>query len=107
MTIQLHSGALTVTPQRFKESEGKQGFVVPTQFRSLKTFDVSIDSTSGGVTLTGFDVSLLKGYWRTAIDHAPFKPISGFADFPTNLRCIGFLQFDWGDLEPITWHVCK
>lgn len=41
--LRRQSGNLVVTPSRFKESEKKQGFVVPKEFRSLETFAIGVD----------------------------------------------------------------
>jgi hypothetical protein len=49
MTIRLYSGSLSIEPKRFKESEGKQGFVVPPELRSLKNYSVSVNTEKGTV----------------------------------------------------------
>lgn len=107
IAIQLHSGALTVTPTRFKESETKQGFVVPQEFRSVPTFDVNVDTAAGGFILTDVDGHFLKGKWRIDIDHAPFKEDTELYNLPNNVQCAGSIHFAWGEPEPILWHACK
>jgi TonB-like protein len=107
LTIRLESGTLTVTPKRFKESEKKQGFVVPKEFRVLKAFGVSVDTGSGTLLFAEQNIAFLKGYWRIGIDHAPFKentPVYGAA---ADLRCVGFIHFEWGEPEVVAWAPCK
>jgi hypothetical protein len=107
LTIRLQSGSLTVTPTRFKESEKRQGFVVPAEFRSLKAFGVSVDTGHGSLLFTDQNISFLKGYWRLGIDHAPFKedtPVYGKA---ATLPCVEFIEFEWGDPEVLAWAPCK
>jgi TonB family protein len=107
MKIQLHSGDLTLKPQMLKEADGNQSFVVPKEFRSLKSFDLIVDTSAGGFTLTDLDGHFLKGKWRIGVDHAPFKEDTGVYDTPDDVRCLGFIHFQWGEPEPIAWHVCR
>lgn len=107
MTISLHSGNLNVAPTRFRESEKRQGFIVPKEFRSLKAFDVSIDTGHGRLLFAGQDIHFLKGYWHLGIDHAPLKeetPVYGAARAE---NCVGFIVFEWGEPEVVAWSSCK
>jgi hypothetical protein len=107
LNIRLQSGDLAVAPARFKESEKKQGFVVPVEFRALKTFGVSVDTGQGNLLFTNQNIAFLKGNWRVGIDHAPFKentPVYGTA---ATLPCVGFIHFEWGEPEVVTWAPCK
>jgi hypothetical protein len=61
MTIRLHSGASTAIPRQFKESDAKQGFVVPKEFRSLKNFDINVDTHGEEFVLPDVDAHFLKG----------------------------------------------
>jgi len=69
--LQLYYGTLVMTPVRFRE-EKKQGFVVPAEFRSLKSFGVKVANGKTSADLSGIDISFLKGKWRIGIDHSPF-----------------------------------
>jgi len=107
MIVRLRSGELIVTPTRFKESEKKQGFVVPKEFRSLKAFDVIVDTGHGSLLFQGQDIHFLKGYWHVGVDHAPLKeegPVYGAA---RNASCVGFIVFEWGEPEVVAWSPCK
>ncbi len=107
LTIRLQSGSLTVTPTGFKESEKRQGFVVPAEFRSLKAFGVSVDTGHGSLLFADQNIAFLKGNWRVGIDHAPFKentPVYGKA---ATLPCVGFIEFEWGEPEVLAWAPCK
>ena len=106
MKIQLRSGTSIVTPQKFKDSDKSQGFVVPKEFRSLKSFEVSVDTSAGSFT-ADLDGHFLKGKWRIGIDHAPFKEDMGLYDMPDSVHCAGFIQFQWGEPETMTWHRCN
>jgi hypothetical protein len=107
LTIRLQSGNLTVTPKRFKESEKKQGFVVPAEFRSLKAFDVSVDTGHGSLLFTDQNIAFLKGYWRVGIDHAPFKESTPVYGAAATVPCVGFIHFEWGEPEVVAWAPCK
>lgn len=107
MKIQLHSGTLSMVPQRFKESDGKQGFFVPKEFRSLKTVDVNVDTGGARFTLASLDGHFLKGEWRVGIDHAPFKEDTGLYSMPDTVRCAGFVHFEWGEPEAMVWSRCN
>jgi TonB family protein len=107
LTISLHLGSLTVTPTRFKESEKKQGFVVPKEFRTLKEFTVTVDTANGSFTTGNQDISFLKGKWHVGIDHAPFKEETPIYNAPATLRCAGFIHFEWSEPERITSAPCK
>lgn len=87
ITIHLQSGSLTVTPTLFKESEKKQGFVVPKEFRTLKEFGVNVETASGDVSFAGIDAAFLKGNWRVGIDHNPFKEQTPIYNAPATLLC--------------------
>jgi TonB family protein len=106
-TIRLQSGGLAVTPVRFKESEKKQGFVVPKEFRGLKNYSVSVDTGHGGFVLANADISFLKGKWHVGIDHAPFKEESPVYNAPAGLHCAGFVHYEWGEPEVIASAPCK
>ncbi len=101
LTIRLQSGTLTAAPIRFKESDKKQGFVVPKEFRALKNFWVSVDTGSGRFVLGDMDIAFLKGHWHLGIDHAPFKHDSPIYNAPATLRCVGFVVFEWGEPEVV------
>jgi TonB family protein len=73
LTFRLYTRNLNVTPTRFKESENKQGFVVPKEFRALKKFNVRIETGNGSFDLVNENIGFLKGKWHVGIDHAPFK----------------------------------
>lgn len=107
LTIRLQSGNLTVTPTRFKESEKKQGFVVPAEFRSLKAFGVSVDTGHGSLLFTDQNIAFLKGYWRVGIDHAPFKASTPVYGAAATVPCVGFIHFEWGEPEVVAWAPCK
>jgi hypothetical protein len=107
LTIRLQSGNLTVTPTRFKESEKKQGFVVPAEFRSLKAFGVSVETGHGSLLFGDQNIAFLKGDWRVGIDHAPFKESTPVYGAAATLPCVGFIHFEWGEPEVVTWAPCK
>jgi len=107
MHIRLQSGALTVTPRWFEEAKTKQGFVVPKEFRSLKTFDLHVNTPRGDFTISDLEIPLLKGYWRLGIDHAQFKESTGMYGMASSVRCVGFVEFQWFEPTPIYLHVCK
>jgi TonB family protein len=107
LTIRLHSGSLTVTPTRFRESEKKQGFVVPKEFRTIKDFAVSVDTPGESFTASNQDISFLKGRWHVGIDHAPFKDETPLYSIPATVRCAGFIVFEWSEPERATWTPCK
>lgn len=105
--VRLQSGNLVLTPSRFKESEKKQGFVVPKEFRSLKTFAISVDAERERLLFDDHNIAFLKGNWHVGIDHAPFKeetPVYGAA---STVRCVGFIVFEWGEPEIVAWAPCK
>jgi TonB family protein len=106
LTIRLYSGSLAITPTRFKESKS-EGFVVPKEFRSLKTFGASVESGSGGFVLSNQDIGFLKGKWHVGIDHAPFKEGTPIYDVPADLRCAGFIVFAWGEPGVTASAPCK
>lgn len=106
-TIRLFSGGLTIAPTRFKESEKKQGFLVPQDFRSVGAFGVKVDTPKGSFALSGQDVGFLKGKWHLGVDHAPFKdggPLYGAA---ADVQCAGFVIFEWGEPETVTSTTCN
>jgi hypothetical protein len=106
-TFRLSSGNLTTIPVRFKDNENKQGFAVPPEFRTLKNFSVNVGAGSGSFVLTNMDIGFLKGKWHVGIDHAPLKentPVYGTA---ATLQCVGFIHFEWGEPEAVTWAPCK
>jgi len=107
LTIRLQSGSLTVTPARFKESEKKQGFVVPKEFRNLKSYSVSVEDGNMVFVLANEDISFLKGKWHVGIDHAPFKEETPIYNAPAALRCVGFVVFEWGEPEVVASAPCK
>ena len=105
-TIRLYSGDLTVAPTRLKKSQ-REGFVVPKEFRDLKNYSVGIEAGSESFTLVNEDIGFLKGKWHVGIDHAPFRegtPVYGTA---ATLPCVGFIVFEWGEPEVVTWAPCK
>ena len=107
LTIRLQSGDMMVTPSRFKESEKKQGFVVPAEFRALKAFAVSVDTGHGNLLFNDQDIAFLKGNWRVGIDHAPFKENTPVYGTPATLPSVGFIHFEWGEPEVVAWAPCK
>jgi len=107
LTIRLQSGKLSVAPKRFKEFEKKQGFVVPAEFRPLRTFEVSVDTGHGKLLFTNQDIAFLRGGWRVGIDHAPFKESTPVYGSATTLPCVGFIHFGWGEPEVVTWAPCE
>lgn len=107
LTFRLQSGSATVTPARFKESEKKQGLVVPEEFRALKNFQVSIDTGSGGFVLANVDIAFLKGQWHVGVDHAPFKDETPIYNAPAALRCVGYIVFEWGEPEVVVSTPCQ
>ena len=107
ITFRLYSGSLTATPTRFKESEKKQGFVVPKEFRTLKTFGVNVETESGSFMLANVDIGFLKGKWRVGIDHAPFKEGTPIYEAPATLRCAGFIDYAWGEPGVTVSAPCK
>ncbi len=107
LTIRLQSGTLTVTPTRFKESEKKQGFVVPKGFRNLKSFWVSVETESGSFVLANVDIGFLKGEWHVGVDHAPFKERTPVHPVPTEVHCVGFISFEWGEPGVVSYSPCR
>jgi hypothetical protein len=106
-TIRLQSESFAVTPTRFKESDKKQGFVVPEEFRSLKNLSVNVDTGQGRFAIAKLDIGFLKGSWHLGIDHAPFKDGSPIYNAPTALRCAGFIEFEWGEPEVVVTRPCQ
>ncbi len=106
LKIRLHSGSLVVTPARFKEPKG-EGFVVPKEFRTLNDFAVSVETGNGSFTLANEDIRFLKGKWKLGIDHAPFKGDSPIYNAPVDLRCAGFVVFEWGEPGVTASAPCK
>jgi TonB family protein len=106
-TFRLYSGSVTVTPTRFKESERKQGFVVPKEFRTLKAYEVSVETGSGSFTLAHEDIGFLKGKWRVGIDHTRFKEETPIYNPPASPRCAGFIVYEWGEPEVAASAPCK
>ena len=107
LAIRLQSGSMTIAPTRFKESEKKQGFVVPEEFRSLENFSVSVDTGHGSFVAANVHISFLKGDWHIGIDHAPFKEDTPINNAPATVRCAGFIRFEWGEPERIATGPCK
>ncbi len=106
-TFRLYSDSVTVTPTRFKESERKQGFVVPKEFRSQKKFGVSVETAGGSFMLAGEDIGFLKGKWHVGLDHAPFKDKTPIYNAPATLRCAGFIAYEWGEPGVTVSAPCK
>ena len=106
LIIRLYSGGLVVTPTRFKEPK-REGFVVPEEFRTIKVFAVSIETGSGSFGLTNVDIGFLKGKWHVGIDHAPFKEETPIYNAPADLRCAGFIVFEWGEPGAVASAPCK
>jgi len=98
LEISIKSGGHSTAPTRFKESEQKQGFLVPEDFQSQKDFDVSVETERGKFTLPKLNIGFLKGEWHVGVDHAPFKegtPVSYDAQkAPLSVHCIGFIVFE-------------
>jgi len=107
LMFHLYSDSLTVIPKRFKESEKRQGFVVPKEFRILKKFGVNVEIKNGSFMLANEDIGFLKGNWHVGIDHAPFKEETPIYNAPATLLCAGFIVFEWGDPESVTSAPCK
>jgi len=106
LKIRLHSGSLVVTPARFKEPK-REGFVVPKEFRTLKDFAVTVETGNGSFMLANEDIGFLKGKWRLGIEHAPFKEDTPIYNTPGDLRCAGFIVFEWGEPGVIASAPCK
>jgi hypothetical protein len=104
--VRIHSKTLNFDPERFRESEEREGFVVPTEFRNVTTFGLTIESEKGAFSIDGIDVSFLKGKWRVGIDHQPFKESSGLYGLSEKLRCVGYIHFQWLEPERIVWTAC-
>jgi TonB family protein len=105
-TIRLYSGSITVTPTRFKESK-REGFVVPREFRNLKTYSVSIETGKESFRLGNEDIGFLKGKWRVGIDHAPFKEGNPALPLPATVSCVGFVSFEWGEPGVTSYARCE
>jgi TonB family protein len=109
LEISLKSSLRSVVPIRFKESEQKQGFLVPEDFQSQENFDVSVETGRGKFTVAKLNIGFLKGEWHVGIDHAPFKegtPVSDQAlKAPPGIRCIGFVVFE-GEPGVVTYTKC-
>lgn len=117
LEILLKSNGPSVVPTRFKESEHKQGFIVPEDFRSQENFDVSVQTGQGKFTVSKLNIGFLKGDWHVGIDHAPFKegtpisydalkaPSSDALKAPSSFRCIGFVVFE-GEPGVVTYIKC-
>jgi hypothetical protein len=105
--IELRSGSTTIVPETFRESAEKQGFVVPKEFRAVKSFDVTVDIR--GKTFTAADVhaDFLKGKWRVGIDHRPFKDHTPVYGLPDTVTCVAFVHFQWSEPERVVWAPCK
>lgn len=108
-TIRLRSNDRSAAPTRFKESEQKQGFVVPEDFQSQENFDVSVETGRGRFTVSKLNIGFLKGEWHVGIDHAPFKegtPVSYDArKAPRSVGCIGYVVFE-GEPGIVTYTKC-
>lgn len=104
--VVLSSGSSVVTPDRFRESADKQGFVVPKEFRSAKSFNVSINLDGREFTSTN-NGGFLKGKWRVGIDHRPFKEQTPVYNVPERIGCVGFIHFEWGEPEVVATAPCK
>jgi hypothetical protein len=105
-TIRLQSGSLIVTPTRFKESDKKQGFVVPKEFRSGKNFDLIVEARGARATIREIYPNHLKGDWRIGIDHAPFKEQTPVYRVSELVHCLGFVEILWTEPGLINWRVC-
>ncbi len=107
VTIRLQSGSLTVTPVRFKESEQRQGFVVPKELRSGGNFDLIVETETARTTIKDVHPNYLKGEWRIGIDHAPFKEHTPVYGLPGIVRCVGFVEFQWTEPGVVYWGACN
>ena len=103
--VELSLGSSVVTPERFRESAEKQGFIVPKGFRSVKSFDVRFNVEGTEFTVTN-DGAFLKGMWRVGIDHKPFKEETPVYDVPEKISCVGFIHFQWGEPEVVATAPC-
>jgi hypothetical protein len=110
LTIILRSGDRRILPSRFKESDHRQGFMVPEDFRTLKDFEVIVESGNGAFTIPKLDIGFLKGEWHVGIDHAPFKedtPVSYDAQkVPPDTQCLGYVVFE-GEPGVVSWTKCN
>jgi hypothetical protein len=106
VTVILNSGSIALTPERFRESVNKEGFVVPKEFRSAKNFNVTF-KIDGTEFTTANDGGFLKGKWRIGIDHRPFKEVTPVYNVPEKISCVGFISFEWGEPEVSAMAPCK
>jgi hypothetical protein len=90
MSVDLAGSNQRFVPKRFKEPDGREGFIVPGEMRALKEFGVAIKLGSNGFAIPSLDGSFLKGTWRIGIRHNKRW-------FAKN-RCTGYVLFEW--LEP-------
>jgi TonB family protein len=105
-TFRLYSGSLIVTPTRFKESN-REGFIVPREFRSLKSYSLTVEIGNASFKLANEDIGFLKGKWHVGIDHAPFKEETPVYDTPAALRCAGFIVYEWGEPGVVASTPCQ
>ena len=104
--MELSVDSSVITPERFRESADKQGFVVPKGFRSAKSFNVSFNIDGKEFANTN-DGNFLKGKWRVGIDHRPFKEQTPVYNIPEKIRCVGFILFEWGEPEVVATAPCR
>ncbi len=104
--VELSVDSSVITPERFRESADKQGFVVPKEFRSVKSFNVNfnIDGREFASTIDG---GFLKGKWRIGIDHRPFKEQTPVYNVSEKISCVGFINFEWGEPEIVATEPCR
>ena len=83
--------------------------MVPDEFRSLKHFELGVDTGHGSITIPNLDIGFLKGEWQIGIDHKPFKedtPVSDDAKkVPPDIQCVGYVEFE-GEPGVISWRKC-
>jgi hypothetical protein len=97
-TLQLLGGSRTISPKRFKDAAGTQGFFVPPELRELDEFGIVVGTPKGTFSILRNHRSFLKGKWRLVIDHAPFQEEWRYLTRKKQ-RCLGLVNFEWGEPE--------
>jgi hypothetical protein len=105
LTVRLTNGEVTVTPERFHDAAGLQGFIVPPEFRKTDYFGVIIGATNGGFSLAHLNSGFLGGKWRVVIDHKPFQE-EWRSLVRRKQRCLGVIHFQLGEPETMVSTTC-
>jgi hypothetical protein len=104
VSITLISDALRLKPARFR-SDGREGFIVPAEFRKLGKFGAIAETPKGTFSVSDVNGNYLKGDWRVVIDHAPFQ--ENLRYLANGQSCVGLIHFQWGEPEVLAVGPCQ